>query len=104
MLFAPRISPRLLAAIVRLARSSLTPAEITRRLGTEAERRGLPRPSYEQVRVLVREARRGAERAQAVGLELTFLLAVRTSRPASAQPGGFVVPLSPLRLLTRLRR
>jgi hypothetical protein len=56
--FAPRISLRLLAAIERLDDRSVSIAEVCRRVGAEAERLGLPRPSYQRIRVLVQEARR----------------------------------------------
>ena len=56
--FAPRIGPRLLAAIVRLDDPRLPIAETCRRVGAEAERLGLPRPSYQRVRELVHRARR----------------------------------------------
>jgi len=55
---APRMPARLLDVIERLSRRSERIAEINRRVGAEAERMGLPRPSYQQVRVLVHEARR----------------------------------------------
>jgi hypothetical protein len=55
---APRISPRLLEAIVRFDDRTLPIAETSRRVGCEAERLGLPRPSYERVRELVHEMRR----------------------------------------------
>jgi hypothetical protein len=55
---APRISPRLLDALVRVDNRSLPIAEVSRRVGAEADRLGLPRPSYERVRVLVHELRR----------------------------------------------
>jgi hypothetical protein len=55
--FAPRISLRLRAEIERLAAKDLTAAEITRSVGATAERLGFRRPSYQQVRVLVREVR-----------------------------------------------
>jgi hypothetical protein len=51
--FAPRISRRLLAEIERLAETPLPAADITRAVGAKAERLGLRRPSYEQVRKLV---------------------------------------------------
>jgi hypothetical protein len=58
---APRIDPRLLAALVRLERRRSGPiAETHRRLGEVADFLGLPRPSYERVRVLVNEHRRNA--------------------------------------------
>jgi hypothetical protein len=55
--FAPRFSPRLLDAIERLATHRGPIAEINRQVGAEAERMGLPRPSYQRVRELVHEAR-----------------------------------------------
>jgi hypothetical protein len=57
MKFAPRISPRLRNELEQLADRSLSAAEITRLVGEQAERLGLRRPSYEQVRKLVREHR-----------------------------------------------
>ena len=57
MLSAPRISPRLLDEIERLSRRRMPIAELNRRVGAAAARLGLPRPSYEQVRLLVHEAR-----------------------------------------------
>jgi hypothetical protein len=56
--FAPRISPRLRDAIERIDDGELAIAEIRRRVGVEADRLGLPRPSYERVRELVHESRR----------------------------------------------
>ena len=57
---APRIDPRLHAALGRLAREDRSIADVWRRLGTVASELELSRPSYEQVRVLVHEhAQRG---------------------------------------------
>lgn len=56
--FAPRISPRLLEALVRLDDPAVPLAEVSRRVGREAERLNLPRPSYQRIRVLVHESRR----------------------------------------------
>ena len=56
--FATSISPRLLEQIERLAQTELPIAEINRRVGVTAGKRGVPRPSYERVRVLVNAARR----------------------------------------------
>lgn len=56
--FAPRISPRLRDLLVRLDDRSVPIAETNRRLGAEAARLGLPRPSYQRVRELVLEFRR----------------------------------------------
>jgi len=52
---APRIDERLRLFIAGAAPCS-TPAEITRAVGNLAWRLGLPRPSYQQVRVLTRAA------------------------------------------------
>jgi hypothetical protein len=58
MYFAPRISPRLRSELERLAAKPCSSAEICRAVGETAERLDLRRPSYEQVRALVRETRR----------------------------------------------
>jgi hypothetical protein len=55
---APRISPRLLEAIARFDDRRVPIAETARRVGREAEKLGLPRPSYERVRALVHQLRR----------------------------------------------
>ncbi len=55
--FAPRISSRLLEALVRLDDRSLPIAELNRRLGAEADRLRLPRPSYQRIRVLLHTLR-----------------------------------------------
>ena len=54
---APRIGPTLLAAIERLDDDSVPIAEVHRRVAALASHLGSPRPSYEQVRVLVHEHR-----------------------------------------------
>jgi hypothetical protein len=59
---APRISRPLLAALARLNDPALPIAEVNRRLGAEAARLGLTRPSYERVRVLLQEARQARRR------------------------------------------
>jgi hypothetical protein len=56
--FAPRLSPRLIEAIVRFDDRSVPIAETSRRVGREAERLGLTRPSYQRIRELVHESRR----------------------------------------------
>ena len=55
---APRIGPTLLAAIERLDDDTLPIAEVHRRVAALASHLGFPRPSYQQVRVLVHEHRR----------------------------------------------
>jgi hypothetical protein len=54
---APRISRRLVEAIVRFDDRSRPIADTYRRVGAEAERLGLTRPSYQRIRELVHQAR-----------------------------------------------
>jgi hypothetical protein len=54
---APRIRQRLIEAMVRFDDPSRPIAETYRRVGAEAERLGLTRPSYQRIRELVHEAR-----------------------------------------------
>lgn len=56
--FAPRMPQRLLDEIERESSRRGPIAEINRRVGGAAARMALPRPSYQQVRVLVHVARR----------------------------------------------
>lgn len=56
--FAARIPDRLYRRLVKLDDRRVPIAETHRRLGAEAERLGLTRPSYERVRMLVHESRR----------------------------------------------
>ncbi len=63
---APRIDARLVAALGRLDDTGRPIAETHRRLGAVADELGLPRASYEQVRVVVHALRAG-RRDPAVG-------------------------------------
>jgi len=54
---APRISTRLIEAIVSFDDQSRPIAETYRRVGAEAERLGLTRPSYQRIRELVHQVR-----------------------------------------------
>jgi hypothetical protein len=94
MKFAPRISPRLLALIERLADRDLSPAEICRLVGDEAVRLGLTRPSYQRVRVLVRVAR-SRPRPVSTG-EVLLDIALR-AKPATAIMGPTPPPRQPKR-------
>ena len=62
---APRIHPSLVRALVRLDTPSAPIAETYRRSREHAARLGIPRPSYESVRLLVHDARRERERHRA---------------------------------------
>ncbi len=80
--FAPRSSPRLRDAVVRLDDRRVPIAEVARRVGDEADRLALPRPSYQRVRELVREARRLQDRGPAT-TEVLVEVAMR-ARPFEA--------------------
>jgi hypothetical protein len=54
---APRISGRLIEAIVRFDDPARPIAETYRRVGGEAERLGLTRPSYQRIRELIHQVR-----------------------------------------------
>ena len=72
--FAPRISTRLLDEIDRLAERPFPAAEICRTIGERAEEQGFRRPSYQQVRLHLKAARRRARRVSTakVLLEVAF--------------------------------
>jgi len=76
---APRIDPRILAALARIDQPGRPIADTHRRVGSIAERLGLPRPSYEQVRVLV-HALRARRRGPSVG-ELLLDIALQKRPP-----------------------
>ena len=78
---APRIDSRLVAAIERLDDEAVRIAETNRRVGEVADALGLTRPSYEQVRTIVHEARRRG-RLPSTG-DVLLDIAFRT-RPPSA--------------------
>jgi hypothetical protein len=66
--FAPRIPRRLLVALDWIDDRSLPIAEVNRRLGAEAWRLGLPRPSYQRVRELVHQLRRMRSQPTTLGV------------------------------------
>src|SRR5438552_18020388 len=92
---APRLSPRLVGAIARIDDGELSIAEIRRRLGAEADRLGLPRPSYERVRELVHESRR--LRAQVSTQDVLLDVTTRTRPPDALLEhiSGVGVPTGP---------
>jgi hypothetical protein len=62
---APRLDPDLLKALVRLDDPTVPIAETWRRSREHAAKLDVPRPSYECVRQLVRDARRQRARRRA---------------------------------------
>lgn len=92
---APRISPRLLAAIVRFDSKAHPIAETCRRVGREADRLGLTRPSYQRVRVLVHESRRLRRGPTTAGVLADIAFRVRPPEALADHLSGVGVP--PLR-------
>ncbi len=90
--FAPRLSPKLLEAIVRYDDRKVPIAETYRRVGREAERLGLPRPSYQRVRVLVHAARRARRGPTAASLLVDAALNVRHPTHVLEELTGSVTP------------
>ena len=80
MRFASHFSPRLLDEVDALSEKSLPIAEINRRVGAEAQRLGVTKPSYERVRELVHEAR-DLRRGYVSALEILVDVATRTQSP-----------------------
>ena len=95
--FAPRLSPRLVSEIERLADDGLPAAEIVRRVGETASVLGLPRPSYERVRVLVRTRRERPWRATTAGVVFDVAMRVRPPMALADHLGGIGVPRNPHR-------
>jgi hypothetical protein len=79
VVIAPRIDSRLVAALIRIDDTKVPIAETNRRLGRLAFELGLPKPSYQQVRLLVHDIR-GRKRGAGIG-ELLLDLALRTRSP-----------------------
>jgi hypothetical protein len=74
--FAPRIPVRLREEIDRLAVQPLRPAEICRAIGEYAEEQGIRRPCYQQVRLLVCDARQRPQRVSTAKVLLDVALRV----------------------------
>lgn len=95
---AVRLSHRQLERLAELDDGRLPVAELHRRFAREAAERGLPRPSYERTRVLVRQLRhlrRHEVRTRDVLLEIAF----RQRAPDAAVTHLAGTGLSPLRSL-----
>lgn len=92
VLSAPRLHPRLLNEIIRLSKARLSAAEITRRVGEKAARDGLPRPSYQRVRLLVHEARLRELEPSTVDVLLDVAFRVRPPDAVGAHLAGTLPP------------
>jgi hypothetical protein len=75
---APRLDRRLVAAVAHLDNEWAPIAETNRRVGSLAAAIGLPRPSYQQIRLLVHDAReKKAARREALALILDVQFGTR---------------------------
>jgi hypothetical protein len=92
---APRIPARLLAALARLDNPALPMAEVNRRLGAEAARLGLTRPSYERIRVLLNDARQARRRRGPTTAQVLVDIAFRLRPPEALldHVAGIGVPI-----------
>ncbi|MGH3001840.1 MAG: hypothetical protein ACRDM1_04100 [Gaiellaceae bacterium] len=79
---APRIDERLRRLIDRVP-ADASAADVTRRVGAEAEALGLSRPSYQQIRVLLGSSRRA--RDEVTNIDVLVDIALR-ARPAYDLP------------------
>lgn len=97
--FAPRLSRRLVEAIARLDDPDLPIAEVNRRIGAEAARLGLFKPSYERVRELVQELRRmrrlRAMRPSTASVLLDVAFRVRPPEALLDHVAGIPLPREP---------
>jgi hypothetical protein len=92
--FAPRLPARLLDEIERQSKRRVPIAEINRSVGEKAVGMGLPRPSYERVRVLVHEARR-LRRSAPPSVSTVALQVAFRARPPQAIAYRLLQPTAP---------
>jgi hypothetical protein len=92
---SPRISPRLAVVVERLAERGERPAEIRRRVGVEADRLGLPHPSYETVRKLAAEWRTRPRYPTAAEVLADVAFRVRPPEAILDQLAGTLPPKPP---------
>ena len=96
--FAPRLSHRLLAVIERESKRRVPIAETCRRVGVEAERMGLPRPSNEEVRRLVHRYRRFRTLNPSTGSVVAdVVFRLRPPEAVADHLSGIGVPTAPRR-------
>ena len=92
---APRLSQRLIDAIALIDEPDLPIAEIRRRVGLEADRLGVPRPSCERVRELVHESRRLRARVNTRDVLLDVTTRTRPPGALLEHISGVGVPTQP---------
>jgi hypothetical protein len=89
---APRIRKELLEAVVRYDKRTHPIAETHRRVGREADRLGLTRPSYQRVRELVHEYRRIRRGPSTASVLMDVALRVRPPEAVLDHLSGVGVP------------
>ena len=89
---APRIRKELLEAVVRHDKRTHPIAETCRRVGRDAERLGLTRPSYQRVRELVHESRRLRRGPSTTSVLVDVTFRVRPPEAVLDQLSGTGVP------------
>jgi hypothetical protein len=94
---APRTDVRLIAAIERIDDPLVRIAETNRKVGLVAEALGLARPSYEQVRRIVHEARRRGRRPTTGDVLLDIAFRVRPPTALGEHLAGVLPPEPPRR-------
>jgi len=94
---APRIDVRLVAAVERLDDPSVRIAETNRKVGLVADALGLTRPSYEQVRTIVHDARRRGRRPTTGDVLLDIAFQVRPPMALGEHFAGVLPPDPPRR-------
>jgi hypothetical protein len=94
---APRVDVRLVAAAERLDDPAVRIAETNRRVGLVAEALGLTRPSYEQVRRIVHEARRRGRRPTTGDVLLDIAFRTRPPSAFGEHLAGVLPPERPRR-------
>ena len=92
---APRPDVRLIAAIERLDDPYVRIAETNRKVGLVAEALGLTRPSYEQVRRIVHDARRRGRRPTTGDVLLDIAFQVRPPMSFGEHVAGVLPPEPP---------
>jgi hypothetical protein len=89
---APRIRKELLEAVVRHDKRTHPIAETCRRVGADAERLGLTRPSYQRIRELVHQARRLRRGPTTASVLVDVAFRVRSPEAVVDHPSGVGVP------------
>ena len=94
---APRIDVRLVAAAERLDDPFVRMAETYRKVGLVADALGLTRPSYEQIRTIIKAARRRGRSPTTGDVLLDIAFQVRPPSALGEHLAGVLPPEPPRR-------